>query len=137
VINLIAVLALALSPLLGIISAVVHLRIVRRADNARRRVKRSDDDTPEAKPTKRKMEFVKIILLLVLSTYFAGVIVGARIVFLDFSQLDVWLIFIGTPATAAIGFYCWKAKAENIIKIKKENPVETEGIPVDVNNIAP
>jgi hypothetical protein len=113
----------------AVISAFFILAVIR-ADSTRRRTKKAS-----AKKVKRKMEFVKIILLLVLSTYFIGVFVGAKIVFIDFSQLGVWLAFIGTPTAAAIAFYCWKAKAENIIKIKKDNPAETEGIPVDLNNI--
>lgn len=70
-----------------------------------------------------------------LGTYFVGVFIGAKVVLIDFSQLGVWLAFIGTPTVAAIGFYVWKAKAENIIKYKKDNPAETDGIPVDLNNI--
>lgn len=75
------------------------------------------------------------MLLLVLSTYFIGVFVGIKIVFIDVSQLGVVLAFIGTPTAAAIAFYCWKAKAENILKIKQENPEITEG-PIDLNNIS-
>lgn len=83
---------------------------------------------------KKNFEFSKFILLLVLSTYFIGVFVGVKIVFIDVSQLGVVLAFIGTPTAAAIAFYCWKAKAENLLKIKKENPEATE-IPIDFNNI--
>lgn len=83
----------------------------------------------------RKLEFSKIVLALVLLTYFVGVVVGVKISLIDISQLGVLLAYIGTPTAAAIGFYCWKAKAENIVKIKKENPEETAGIPVDLNNI--
>lgn len=85
--------------------------------------------------SKRKIEFSKLILALVLSTYFIGVAVGVKVTFIDISQLGVLLAFIGAPTAAAIGFYAWKAKAENIIKIKKSNPEETEGISVDLNNI--
>ena len=46
-------------------------------------------------------------------------------------------VYVGTPTAGAIGFYSWKAKAENVVKIKKANPEETEGIPVDLNNIQP
>lgn len=28
-------------------------------------------------------------------------------------------------------------KAENVVKIKKANPEETEGMPVDLNNVQP
>ena len=40
-----------------------------------------------------------------------------------------------TPTTTVIALYCWKAKAENIIKIKKGYPEETKDISVDLNNI--
>ena len=83
----------------------------------------------------RKIEFSKLILALVLSTYFIGVAVGVKTVLSDIGQLSVVLTFIGAPTAAAIGFYVWKAKAENIIKIKQAHPEETAGIPVDLNNI--
>lgn len=43
--------------------------------------------------------------------------------------------YIATPTTTVIALYCWKAKAENIIKIKKGYPEETKDISVDLNNI--
>ena len=85
----------------------------------------------------RKIEFSKLVLSAVLLTYFAGFIVGARAVILDPMQLGVFLAYVGTPAATAIGFYSWKAKAENVVKIKQANPTATEGIPVDLNNIQP
>ena len=39
------------------------------------------------------------------------------------------------PDTTVIALYCWKAKAENIIKIKQGYPEETKDISVDLNNI--
>lgn len=84
---------------------------------------------------RRKLEFSKIVLALVLLTYFVGVFIGVKISLIDVSQLGVLLAYIGTPTAAAIGFYCWKAKAENIVKIKRDNPEETQGIPVDLNNV--
>ena len=83
----------------------------------------------------RKLEFSKIVLVLVLLTYFVGVFIGVKVSLIDVSQLAALLAYIGTPTAAAIGFYCWKAKAENIVKIKKDNPEETHGIPVDLNSI--
>ena len=53
------------------------------------------------------------------------------------SQLGVFLAYVGTPAATAIGFYSWKAKAENVVKIKQANQTATEGMPVDLNNIQP
>lgn len=83
----------------------------------------------------RKPEFSKVVLGAVLLTYFVGVFMGVRASLFDISQLGILLAYIGTPTAAAIGFYCWKAKAENIVKIKRDNPEETQGIPVDLNNI--
>ena len=86
---------------------------------------------------RRKIEFSKLVLSAVLLTYFAGFVIGVRVVILDPSQLGVFLAYVGPPAATAIGFYSWKAKAENVVKIKKANPEETEGTPVDLNNIQP
>lgn len=86
---------------------------------------------------RQKIEFSKLVLSAVLLTYFAGFVVGVRVVILDPSQLGVFLAYVGTPAATAIGFYSWKAKAENVVKIKQANPTATEGMPVDLNNIQP
>ena len=86
---------------------------------------------------RRKIEFSKLVLSAGLLTYFAGFVVGIRVVILDPSQLGVFLAYVGTPAATAIGFYSWKAKAENVVKIKQANPTATEGMPVDLNNIQP
>lgn len=115
----------------AIITLWIFAMIIRK-NNARRRLQYSAAEGPAKR---RKVEFSKLVLVLVLLTYFIGVFVGVKVTFIDFSQLGVLLAFIGTPTAAAIGFYAWKAKAENIIKIKKDNPEETDGIPVDVNNI--
>ncbi|MCF8018282.1 MAG: hypothetical protein K9L62_02665 [Vallitaleaceae bacterium] len=108
----------------GVIAGIIATTLIAAKLNSKKREK-----------TVRKYEFSKVILLLVLSTYFIGVFVGIKIVFIDVSQLGVVLAFIGTPTAAAIAFYCWKAKAENILKIKQENPEITEG-PIDLNNIS-
>ena len=76
-----------------------------------------------------------LVLWAVLCTYFAGFGVGVWAVVLDASQLGVFLAYVGTPTATVIGFYSWKAKAENVVKIKKANPEETEGMPVDLNNV--
>lgn len=90
-------------------------------------VKKSADGKGE----RQKTEFSKVVLLLVMATYFVGLIVGIKIVLLDTGQLSALLLYIGGPTTTAIAFYAWKAKAENLLKIQKENP-ET---PIDFNNI--
>lgn len=81
---------------------------------------------------KQKTEFSKIIIMLVMLTYFVGLIVGVKIVLLDPSQLSALLAYIGGPTATAIAFYCWKAKAENLIKIKKN---DSESM-IDFNNIS-
>ena len=83
---------------------------------------------------RHKLEFSKLVLLLVMLTYFVGVVVGVKVVLIDFTQLGVLLAFIGTPTATAIVFYAWKAKAENIVKIKKSNPDVVEN-PVDIGNV--
>lgn len=64
-----------------------------------------------------KAEFSKIVLGSVMLLYFAGAIFGGYIVMQDSSLLPELLAYIGAPTAVAIGFYAWKAKAENIIKI--------------------
>lgn len=53
-----------------------------------------------------------------MGTYFVGFIFGIYVVIQDFSQLSSLLTYIGVPVSTAIAFYCWKAKAENTIKIR-------------------
>lgn len=74
-----------------------------------------------------KAEFSKIVLGAVMILYFAGAIFGGYIVMQDSSLLGELLAYIGAPTAVAIGFYAWKAKAENIIKISADvaqSPVE-------------
>lgn len=101
--------------------------------DARRRKRRRRNSRGAA----RKFEFSKLFLFAVLFTYFVGVVVGVWAVLIDISQLGVLLAYIGTPTATAIGFYSWKAKAENVVKIKQAHPEATEGMPVDLNNIQP
>jgi len=76
-----------------------------------------------------KLEFSKIIMVAVMFTYFIGVAVGALVVLShDPDQLQWYLTFISAPTAIAIGFYAWKAKAENVIKLglKDKIPLEFE-----------
>ena len=122
--------------LIGGIAAV--LLIERRRSNKRRRARsRTANTAGNEKRTDGKIEFSKLFLSAVLLTYFAGFGVGLWAVVIDISQLGVFLAYVGTPTATAIGFYSWKAKAENVVKIKQAHPEETEGMPVDLNNIQP
>ncbi|MEG2514603.1 MAG: hypothetical protein RSA92_04635 [Bacteroidaceae bacterium] len=69
-----------------------------------------------------------------LSTYFVGVWTGAYIVMKEAEQLGVYLTYIATPTTAVVLAYCWKSKAENIIRMKSENPHIVESI-AEISNI--
>ena len=82
---------------------------------------------------KEKTTFSKSILSLVVALYFLGVILGAALMMYAAKQ-DVKLglpvnpqmfiafsAYIGGPTATAIGFYAWKSKAENILKIKNSN----------------
>lgn len=64
-------------------------------------------------------EFSKIVLGAVMILYFAGAIYGAVIVWQDSTLLGELLAYIGAPTAVAIGFYAWKAKAENVVKISR------------------
>lgn len=114
-------------------AAVLILFLIVNSGNKKQ--KRQDGAQEKTLKTRRKLEFSKIVLALILLTYFVGVFIGVKVSLIDISQLGVLLAYIGTPTAAAIGFYCWKAKAENIVKIKRDNPEETQGIPIDLNRI--
>jgi O-antigen/teichoic acid export membrane protein len=67
---------------------------------------------------RRPREFTKVVVAWVMATYFVGLIVGTIVVILSPDQLYAYLAYIGTPTATAVGFYCWKAKNENINKHK-------------------
>lgn len=71
------------------------------------------------------LEFSKIILLFVFLTYFIGFFVGASVVLKDSTQLGTLLTYIGTPTTMSVGFYSWKAKAENCLRLQQTAPEGT------------
>lgn len=66
--------------------------------------------------------YTKILVAAVMGTYFLGFAAGGVLVFLFPEHLGEWLTYIGVPTATAIGFYCWKAKAENVLKMRREAP---------------
>lgn len=85
-----------------------------------RRKKRKEElqEHPE-----RKTSATKIIIFSILATYYIAFAVGVWVVVTkDFYQLSVLLTFVGGVTAAAVAFYCWKAKAENLLKIKAAYP---------------
>ena len=72
---------------------------------------------PHENRKRKGLEFSKLIVAIVMITYFVGVYIGARVVMqMAPDQLGAYLAFVGTPTATTIGFYCWKAKNENIHK---------------------
>lgn len=69
--------------------------------------------------TTLKKTYTKILVFAVMVTYFLGFIIGGILTIIYPEHLGEWLTYIGGAAVTAIGFYCWKAKAENTIKIEK------------------
>lgn len=78
----------------------------------------------EQKKTPLNGEFAKYIVFAVMLTFFVGIFVGTYVVVeitnetpeYSVQALIALLSYIGTPVVTTIGFYCWKARAENIIK---------------------
>lgn len=66
-----------------------------------------------------KHNFTKLIIALVMLTYFSGAGIGIYMVVKEPTLLGELLTYIGVPTSTAIGFYAWKAKAENVIKIRQ------------------
>jgi hypothetical protein len=66
-----------------------------------------------------KPNFSKLILALVMGAYFVAVIIGSIAVILDTTQSQFYFLFIAAPTATALGFYSWKAKSENVVKIQR------------------
>lgn len=78
-----------------------------------------------APPTK-SVEFSKLIMASVMATYYCGVVIGAAVVIHAPEQLGAYLSYLGAATTVAIGFYAWKAKAENVIKLSRDTDTKEE-----------
>lgn len=73
----------------------------------------------------KRIEFSKLVLAMVMLTYFFGVLIGVVIVLRSSGELGALLAFIGAPVATALGFYYWKAKNENVQKIAQQEPLIT------------
>lgn len=76
---------------------------------------------------RRKKETSKVVLAVVLIVcfVFTGIIIYGWLV-LDRTDAAGLAGVILAPAATAIGFYAWKAKAENQIKLKKRYGIKKE-----------
>jgi len=90
----------------------------------------------------KKRSTSKIMLFLVMVVYFigfgAGIYAVTHILEMYPDQavqaLIAILSYVGAPTTAAIGFYTWKARGENIIKIPIEHKLENGGTENEESN---
>lgn len=89
---------------------------------------------------KYKFEFSKLILALVILSYFIGLGFGMLIIWKILETGSVTYIatalcglfsYIAAPVATAIGFYSNKAKAENVEKIKGNKIEDGTKIPLD------
>ena len=72
-----------------------------------------------------KLEFSKIILIVAYVTSVIFTVVAAWLgVYGDLSSFANIVLAIWGMTTMGVGFYYWKAKAENIVKISKNIPEE-------------
>lgn len=71
-----------------------------------------------------KPEFSKIVLGSAVVIWAAGAVFGAYIVNEEREQLRELLTYIDAPTAMAFGFYLWKSKAENILKIAKNKKLD-------------
>lgn len=89
-----------------------------RIRRARRKRKQELEKHPE-----RKVQATKVIVFSIMLTYHLAFILGAWVViFKDIYQITTLLTYTGGVCIFAVAFYCWKSKAENLLKIKKNNP---------------
>ena len=97
---------------------IILLRNTRWAVNARHRRRKEVQEHPE-----RKVQATKVIVFSIMLTYYIAFGLGVWVVIeKDVYQLATLLTFTGSVSVFAVAFYCWKSKAENLEKIKKNNP---------------
>lgn len=83
----------------------------------------------------KKITTTKVVLFSILFTYYAAFVLAMYvIIFRDVSELPNLLTFVGGATVFAVAFYCWKAKAENLEKIKNRSP-EMESSLSDFSNL--
>lgn len=90
----------------------------RTVSNTRRKRRKERQEHPE-----KKVQATKVIVFSILVTYHLAFLLGVWVVIVkDFYQLSVLLTFVGSVSVLAVAFYCWKSKAENLLKIKQALP---------------
>lgn len=99
----------------------VALNIICNLQSIKKRRKKRKEELQQH--PERKSGTTKVVLFSILLTYYIAFGVGVWVVILkDIYQIGTLLTFTGGVTAAAVAFYCWKAKAENLLKIKAGNP---------------
>lgn len=75
---------------------------------------------------KKHLEFSKILVILVLAVCIAVIVFACVMMWrtCDLSPLAYIIPTVGTATSTCLGFYFWKAKAENKIKLAKAYGIE-------------
>lgn len=68
-----------------------------------------------------RWEFSKIVLGIIVFVYFMTVVFSYFVVVDVPEQLGNLLTFVAAPTVTAVGFYAWKARAENLLKIPRKD----------------
>lgn len=119
--------------IIGFILAFAVMYLVNLPYMRKKRQKRKEEarEHPE-----KKLGATKLIIFSILITYYIAFAIGVWVVIVkDVYQLSILLTFVGGVTAFAVAFYCWKAKAENLLKIKAANP-ELMGTLTDFSNMS-
>lgn len=102
-----------------LLAAIIMVILNRKAIRAARKKRKQEvENNPD-----KKFQATKVIVFSIMVTYYVAFIVAVWVVIArDIYQLSALLTFTGGVAAFAVAFYCWKSKAENLEKIKKNNP---------------
>ena len=82
------------------------------------------------KKYKKKLEFSKKIFIIVIIILIAVIVYSMALMWKtdNCDGLNVLIPSVFTLANVCVGFYYWKAKMENIIKLSKENDMTIEEV---------
>lgn len=119
--------------LAGVITCAAIVALVNASNINRSRRRRAME---KKRHPEKKLQATKIIVFSIMVTYYAAFVLGVWVVICkDFYQLATLLTFVGGVSVIAVAFYCWKSKAENLLKIRKEEP-ELGGSLSDIANLS-
>lgn len=88
-----------------------------------------------AKKKKKKLEFSKIIFLCT-AVLFTLVVIGSFILMWHVGDTSALVCLISTTSSLVsitVGYYMWKSKAENVLRIRKEHNLTIQEVKSLVN----